>query len=119
MSWNLIKRSDQYKAQETILMRSTAGGDVRIALGYPNTYEVGMSNLGMQVVYSILNSIHGVVCERFFLPSEEDIELYKRNGRRLFTLESQRPVSEFQIVAFTIAFEPDYVNIAKIFDLAG
>ena len=119
MSWNLIKRSDQYKAQETILMRSTAGGDVRIALGYPNTYEVGMSNLGMQVVYSILNSIPGVVCERFFLPSEEDIELYKRNGRRLFTLESQRPVSEFQIVAFTIAFEPDYVNIAKIFDLAG
>ncbi|MGM9992064.1 MAG: radical SAM protein [Candidatus Bruticola sp.] len=119
MSWNLIKRADQYKVRETVLKRSTAGGDVRIALGYPNTYEVGMSNLGMQVVYAILNSIPGVVCERFFLPDNQEMELYGRSGRRLFTLESQRPISEFQIVAFTIAFEPDYVNIAKIFDLAG
>lgn len=119
MTWNLIKRSDLYKAEETVLQKPQSGGDVRIALGYPNVYEVGMSNLGLQVVYSILNSIPGVVCERFFLPSQAELEMYGQSGRRLFTMESQRPVSEFQIAAFTVAFEPDYVNIAKMLELAG
>lgn len=119
VSWNLIKQSDEYKAAETVLLRPSAGGSLRVALGYPNTYEIGMSNLGLQVVYTLLNSLPGVTCERFFLPSAREMELYRRSGRRLFTLETQRPVSEFQVVAFTIAFEPDYVNIAAILDLAG
>ena len=54
MTWNLIAQSDAYKAQETVLQAPAAGGDIRIALGFPNTYQVGMSNLGLQVVYSHL-----------------------------------------------------------------
>lgn len=119
MTWNLIAQSDAYKAQETVLQAPAAGGDIRIALGFPNTYQVGMSNLGLQVVYSILNSLPGVVCERFFLPNARELEWYRQSGRRLFTLESQRPLSDFQIVAFSVAFELDYVHLPQILDLAG
>lgn len=118
MSWNLIKQCDLRKAEETVISKTKAGGDLRVALGYPNLYEVGMSNLGLQVVYDILNSMPGVVCERFFLPSEKEIAEFEQCGRELFTMESQRPLKEFQAVAFTVAFEPDYVNIARILDLA-
>ncbi|MBQ7501131.1 radical SAM protein [bacterium] len=118
MSWNLIKQSDLRKAEEIVISRTKAGGDLRVALGYPNVYEVGMSNLGLQVVYDILNSMPGVVCERFFLPSEKEIAEFERCGRELFTMESQRPLKEFQVVAFTVAFEPDYVNLVRILDLA-
>ena len=119
MSWNLIANADRLKSRETVLLAPAAGGDLRVALGYPNVYGVGMSNLGLQVVYGLFNSLPGVSCERFFLPSEPEEQAYRQCGRRLFTLESQRPVSEYDIVAFTIAYEHDYVNLVKILDLAG
>ena len=119
MSWNLIANADRRKEEETVLLRPAAGGDLRVAIGYPNSYRVGMSNLGMQIIYGIFNGIPGVSCERFFLPDPEEIELYRRNGRRLFTLESQRPLCEYDVLAFTVAYEQDYVNLVQILDLAG
>ena len=119
MSWNLIKNSDRRKAKETVFLQPRSGGNLRVALGYPNTYEVGMSNLGMQVVYALFNAIPGVVCERFFLPDPDELDEYRQCGRHLFTMESQRPIDDFDIVAFSIAFEPDFVNMVTILDLAG
>ncbi|HXE72971.1 MAG TPA: radical SAM protein [Candidatus Nitrosotenuis sp.] len=119
MSWKLIHRAERRLARETSLLRPAAGGDVRLALGYPNTYHVGMSNLGMQVVYGLLNRLPGVVCERFFLPDPEEIEEYELCGRRLFTLESQSPVGSFDIVAFTVSYEQDYPNLARLLEMAG
>lgn len=119
MSWKLIARAEQRLAQEIRLLRPPAGGQLRVALGYPNTYHVGMSNLGLQVVYGILNQTPGVSCERFFLPDPEEIEEYERHGRQLFTLESQRPVEQFDLVALTCAYENDYVNVLRILELAG
>ncbi len=119
VSWKLIENADKRLEAETWLSQPAAGGDVRIALGYPNTYFVGMSNLGMQTVYGLLNNIPGVSCERFFLPDPSEIAEYEKSGRRLFTLESQRPVSDFDAVAFTLAYEPDYINLLRCLDLAG
>lgn len=119
MSWNLIARAEERLAREIALLRPSAGGDVRVALGYPNTYHVGMSNLGLQIVYGFLNRIPGVICERFFLPDPDELEEYAKSGRYLFTLESQRPVSEFDLVGFTVSYENDYVHLAKMLVMSG
>jgi len=77
-----------------------------------------MSNLGFQAIYHLLNSLDYVVCERAFLPDDKDIAEFERTSTPLFSLESQRPLCEFDIIAFSISFEEDYLNILKIFDLA-
>ena len=119
MSWHLIQNAERRLAAETALLRPASGGDVRVALGYPNTYFVGMSNLGMQAVYAMLNGTPGVTCERFFLPDPEQLREYRDCGRQLFTLESQRPVGDFDLVAFSVSYENDYPHLALMLDLAG
>lgn len=95
------------------------GGKVTVALIYPNTYFVGMSNLGFQQVYYLLNQRDDTLCERAFLPDREDIEEYQRTGTPLFSLESQRPLRDFDIIAFSIPFENDYLNALKILQMGG
>lgn len=118
MQWRIIEKSQRRRAVEISLIQPTGGGDIHVALGYPNTYRVGMSHLGIQLIYAFLNQIPGVVCERFFLPDEEEMEWYKKSGSPLLTLESQRPVADHDLVAFTCNYEPDYVNILKMLELA-
>ncbi len=77
-----------------------------------------MANLGFQGIYGLLNKREDVVCERAFLPGEEDFALHKRTGTPLFSLESKRPVNTFDIAAFSIPFENDYPNILRILDTA-
>lgn len=93
-------------------------GRITVALVYPNLYKIGMSNLGFQKIYSLLNKEEHVVCERVFLPEKEDIDLLKKNRLPLFSLESGTPVEQFDIAAFSITFELDYLNILHILDLA-
>jgi radical SAM superfamily enzyme YgiQ (UPF0313 family) len=95
------------------------GGKVNVCLVYPNTYYLGMSNLGFQTLYRLVNSLDWAVCERAFLPDKPDIKEYKRTDSLLFSLESQRPLSAFDIVAFSVSFEQDYLNIPVILDLSG
>lgn len=99
-------------------MRPAQGGDLHVALGYPNTYRVGMSHLGIQLIYGFLNSIPGVICERFFLPDEDEMSWYSSSGSPLLTLDGQHPVADFDVVAFTCNYEPDYVNILNMLELA-
>ena len=89
-------------------------GKIKIALAYPNRYHVGMSNLGFQSVYQHLNNIENVLCERVFLQDEND-----PIGSRITTLESSRPLSAFDVVAFSISFENDYPNLLAILEQAG
>ncbi len=119
MDWRIVERSKERKAREIALVTPAGGGDLQVALGYPNTYRVGMSHLGLQLIYAFLNEIPGVVCQRFFLPDPEDLELYRKSGTPLLTFEDPRPVCDFDVVAFTCNYEPDYVNILKALDLAG
>ncbi|HEX9020004.1 MAG TPA: TIGR03960 family B12-binding radical SAM protein [Nitrospirota bacterium] len=93
--------------------------EVSVALAYPNTYHVGMSNLGVHRIYSLMNDRPDTVCERVFLPDGRDLEEYARTGTALFALESKRPVKEFDILAFSVSFEQDYLNILEMLRLAG
>ena len=119
MSRKLKGKIDALLAAERGTVYKAQGIDVKIALAYPNTYHVGMSNLGVHQIYSILNSRADTVCERVFLPDEEDIDEYNKTGTKLFSLESKRPLKEFDILAFSVSFEQDYVNILEILDLSG
>ena len=98
---------------ETGTIHKEHGGRVSVALIYPNTYHVGMSNLGFQTVYRILNELDGVVCERAFLP-----EPPPSDTKALSTLESGKAVKEFDIVAFSISFENDFPNLLAILNAA-
>jgi radical SAM family uncharacterized protein len=92
---------------------------VSLALAYPNTYHVGMSNLGMQRIYSLLNRRPDTVCERVFLPDADDMEIYRGAGAALVTLEGRRPVRDVDILAFSVSFEQDYLNVLEMLRLAG
>ena len=92
MSWSLKEKADRLLSQETGTIRKDWGGRVAFALVYPNTYAVGMSNLGFQTIYRHLNELPDVVCERVFLPDPEDLPEYQRTGTGPFSLESKRPL---------------------------
>jgi len=118
ISWHLKKKAKELISKEKGTVYKEWGGKVSVCLVYPNSYFLGMSNLGFQAIYHLLNDLDYVVCERAFLPDDRDISEFQRTGTPLFSLESQRPFTEFDIIAFSISFEEDYLNILKIFDLA-
>src|SRR5262249_50476251 len=81
----------------------------RVALGYPNLYFVGMANLGFQGVYRMLNELPDVVCERAFLPDDADAAELERAGQPLTSFESGTPLRDFDVLAFSVSFENDYL----------
>ncbi|MBI5694500.1 MAG: TIGR03960 family B12-binding radical SAM protein [Nitrospirae bacterium] len=104
---------------ETGAITKPRGGRTTVALAYPNTYYVGMSNLGFQTVYRIINARPDALAERVFLPDDIDIEHFSRPGTPLTAMESQTPAREFEILAFSVSFENDYVNVAEMLRLSG
>jgi radical SAM superfamily enzyme YgiQ (UPF0313 family) len=114
-----LRKSRALLAAERGTVRKPGGAAISVALAYPNTYHVGMSNLGVHRIYSLLNSRHDTVCERAFLPDEDDLEEYARSGAKLATLESGRPLRECDILAFSVSFEQDYLNVLEMLRLAG
>lgn len=94
------------------------GGKISVALIYPNYYQVGMSNLGFQIVYGILNDNPAIVSERAFLPEEEELSIYKRTDRPLLSFESQTPLQRFDLLAFSLSFQNDYPNVLTMLDLS-
>ena len=95
------------------------GAQLRVALCYPNTHSIGMANLGLHTMYELFNNIPEVSCERVFLPDNEDLKEYERSGTPLLSLETQTPVRNFDVVAFSISFETDYLNMARMLQLSG
>ncbi|HEV7374359.1 MAG TPA: radical SAM protein, partial [Pyrinomonadaceae bacterium] len=95
------------------------GAQLRIALCYPNVYEIGMANLGFQSMYELFNRIPEVSCERVFLPDALEMREYERSRQPLLSLESQTPVRNFDVVAFSISFETDYLNMVRMLRLSG
>ena len=106
-------------AREVGYVLKPHGGRLRVALAFPNTYHVGMSNLGLQTVYRLFNDLADVVCERVFLPPKQQIAGHLARGTRLLTLESQAPIGGFDVFAFSVSFEWDYVNVVTMLRLAG
>ncbi|MEW6002987.1 MAG: radical SAM protein [Nitrospirota bacterium] len=118
MNRRLIEKTDLLLSRERGTVYKDPGGRINIALVYPNTYYVGMSNLGFQGIYGLLNRMEDVLCERVFLPENRDMDEYVRTDTEIFSMESKRPLSRFDIIAFSVSFENDYPNIPRIFDLA-
>ena len=92
---------------------------VRVAFCFPDTYEIGMSNVGMRILYGVMNQMDGVWCERVFAPWGDMEAAMRENKLPLWALESQDPVKDFDMIAFTIGYEMAYSNILNMLDLAG
>jgi radical SAM superfamily enzyme YgiQ (UPF0313 family) len=105
--------------QETGTIHKDWGGKLPVALAYPNTYYVGMSSLGLQTVYHLFNQRPDVVCERVFWIRRDKGQGKGDKGQELVSLESQRPLGEFGVVAFSLAYELDYFNILEMLRQAG
>ena len=116
--WQSRERARQVLARETGYVSKPHGGRLRVALIFPNTYYVGMSSLGFQTVYRLFNQIDDVVCERAFLPPKQELRDQLATGTPLVTLESQTPVSDFDVIAFSVSFEWDYTNVVTMLRLA-
>jgi radical SAM superfamily enzyme YgiQ (UPF0313 family) len=106
-------------AREVGAVHKPHGGRLRIALAFPNTYFVGMSNLGLQTVYRLFNAEERVVCERVFLPPRSEVASRRARRQPLVTIESGTPIREFDVFAFSVSFEWDYPNVVTMLRLAG
>jgi radical SAM superfamily enzyme YgiQ (UPF0313 family) len=118
MNNKIIESYKQKLAREEGYVFNPHGGTLRVALCYPNTHAIGMANLGMHTMYELFNRIPEVSCERVFLPDGFEIKEYEKSRTPLLSLESQTPIRDFDIVAFSISFETDYLNMAKMLQLA-
>jgi radical SAM superfamily enzyme YgiQ (UPF0313 family) len=116
---DLRERARATLAREVGHVRKAHGDRLRVALAFPNTYYVGMSSLGLQAVYRLFNEHDEVVCERVFLPGRQELAEQLASGVKLVTLESQTPVADFDVFAFSVSFEWDYPNIVSMLRLAG
>jgi len=109
---NIKARPEDKPSQEKGTIIKDWGGRLPIALIYPNSYYLGMSNLGIHAIYSLLNSYNGVVCERAFWERDS-------LGKTVLSLESRRPLSDFAVLAFSISYELDYFNVVQILRAGG
>jgi radical SAM superfamily enzyme YgiQ (UPF0313 family) len=112
-------RARDVLSREVGVVRKSHGGRLRVALSFPNTYFVGMSNLGLQTVYRLFNADDRVVCERVFLPGKQELADVLARRERLVTIESQTAVRDFDVFAFSVSFEWDYTNVVTMLRLAG
>lgn len=114
MSWHLKESLQKIVAAEQGTLVYAPGSRQPMALVYPNTYHVGMSNLGLHIIYERINSRGDTACERLFLPDKKTLDEYIRTNTPLLTLENQLPLYEFPLIAFAVSFEMDYFNLLTI-----
>src|SRR5271163_2994465 len=113
------KRALERIAREKVLYARHPGGDISVCVIYPNTYRLGMANLGFQAVFHIFESDPSVAADRAFLPDADERENFRDGGERLVSFERGRPLSDFDILAFSISFETDYLNVLSVLRIAG
>lgn len=99
--------------------KNPADVDIRFAFCFPDIYEVGMSHLGMKILYGLLNTREDTFCERVFAPWPDMEEQMRQNGVPLFSLETKSPLTDFDILGFTLQYEMSYTNIINMLDLGG
>jgi len=101
------------------VMKDKSGVDLRFAFCFPDTYEIGMSNLGYRILYGVLNNMSGVWCERVFAPWMDMEAALREHGIPLYALESGDPVREFDMIGFSVGYEMAYTAILNMLDLSG
>lgn len=118
MTWKQKKRCLDILVGEEGWSRKVWGETLSVCLAYPNLYRTGMSNLGFQAVYALINRHPAALCERVFLPEPGD-EQFHADGAPLISIESQRPLADFDMIAFSLSFENDYPQVLRILEMAG
>ena len=101
------------------IIKDKADVDVRVAFCFPDTYEIGMSNIGMRILYGVMNDMPRVWCERVFAPWGDMEQAMRENAIPLYALESKDPVRCFDLIAFTLGYEMCYSNVLNMLELAG
>lgn len=117
MNWKLKQQLQEMLKQEQGYKIFPGGFRKRFALAYPNSYFVGMSNLGFHIIYDQINNRNDSACERFFLPDKNLIDDYTRTHTPLMSMETQTPLHDFALIGFAISFEMDYFNILQMLSL--
>jgi radical SAM superfamily enzyme YgiQ (UPF0313 family) len=115
----LRKRALDRIAREKVLFERHRGGDIRLCVVYPNVYRLGMANLGFQAVYHIFESDPRVAADRAFLPDPDEREQIRASGERIVSFERGTPLADFDVIAFSISFEADYLNVLTVLRMAG
>ncbi|MDD2581338.1 MAG: radical SAM protein [Desulfuromonadaceae bacterium] len=118
MNTTLKNRNRALLQAETHLHPHGRVGQLSVCLVSPSRYKTGMSSLGFQTVYALLAGSTGIRCERGFLPDREMLDEHRRSGTPLLSLETSTPLADFDVIAFSTSFEPDYLNIPLILNLA-
>jgi radical SAM family uncharacterized protein/radical SAM-linked protein len=113
-----VNRPGRYTGSELGQIVKSPGDRFKVALGYPDMYEIGMSYLGIQILYNIINADDRFLCERFFAPDGDAEEILRREKIPHFSLESFRPLKEFDLIGFTLAYEMVYTNVLNILELS-
>ncbi|KJJ84584.1 Radical SAM domain-containing protein [Candidatus Omnitrophus magneticus] len=117
---NTIQKPARYIGGEiNSVIKEHKTGRVSIALAYPDIYEVGMSYLGLKILYHMLNDRPDVVCERFFAPELDMEQALINHGEKLFSLETKKPIYQFDIVGFSLSYELTFVNVLNMMQLSG
>ncbi len=115
-----VARPARYTAHEwNSVYKPWDSVSLRFALCYPDTYEVGMSNLALHILYEALNSFHDILAERVFAPWPDMEQALRQGGHHLFSLESRRSLLEFDVIAFSLGYELTYTNVLTVLDLGG
>jgi len=115
-----VEKPSRYTGNEwNMVQKDPKTVDIRFAFCFPDTYEIGMSHLGMKILYHLLNERSDTYCERVFAPWTDMEEEMRKNDIPLFTLETHEPVRNFDIVGFTLQYEMSYTNVINMLDLAG
>ena len=114
-----VYKPGRYIGQEwNVAKKVFEKAEIKFALCFPDLYEVGMSNLGLRILYGLLNNIAGVCCERFFSPEMDMENLLRNNHKEIFSLESKNGLRGFDLIGFSLGYELDYTNILNILDLS-
>jgi len=115
-----VSRPSRYLGKEVnAVFKDPAGIGLRIALAFPDLYDIGTSHFGMQILYHILNGTSDVYAERVFAPADDMAGMLRKNNLPLFSLETGTPLSRFDIIGFSLLYELNYTNILLMLDLAG
>ncbi|MGH7880451.1 MAG: radical SAM protein, partial [Candidatus Binataceae bacterium] len=115
----LRKRALERIASEKMLYERQPGGDIPVCVVYPNRYPLAMANLGFQAIYHIFESDSHVAADRAFLPDADELAAIRASHEQMVSFERGKPLTDFEILAFSISFETDYLNLLTILRLAG
>ncbi len=113
-----FQRPQRYVGNEINIVKKEHSGKITFCLCYPDLYEIGMDNLGLRIIYGLLNSYSNIVCERAFLPGQDLLTHLRQKRKLLFSLETKTPLNKFDLIGFNFGYELNYLNFLEMLDLA-